>query len=138
MTPVMGARRRPAARGLLARLVGVVAVLAVLGLTVGMHCPSADHGAGSAGCHATAQADHAMPCQVDAEPVAGGIPDPSGLGAALAACLVVLAAVLAFAVDLAPLGRLISARARPPGRPRNPSAVHPSEPDLALLCVLRI
>lgn len=147
LTGVTGTHRTaPAARGLPARLLAVVVVLAGLLVLSGSQCvaemTAGAHpapGASPATMHDNGQAaGTAMRLEPGpAEPLAGSAPGPGDLGGALALCLALLLAVLAAITGVLRRWQRLPTR-RPPRRGTRLGAFPRPVPDLAHLCVLRV
>jgi hypothetical protein len=138
-------RPRLAARGHLARLALLVAVLAGLALAVGIQCTDgmAMHSsAGMAAGHrcdvSVADAGHhdAAVCATDAT-TGGSSPEPSGLGCVLAVCLAFVIAVVATVAGLRPAGLQGVGRMLAPARVAGVREFRPRALSLAELCLLR-
>ena len=136
------ARSTHGARGHLSRLVVVLAVLAGLALVVGAQCTdgmSMAHGANTV----LVDGGHELTAQ---HPVAVGMlvapdvdaPGDSDMGGALAACLMLIVAVIAIVAGLRLPGLRSSAAAPRPVRVALTLVVLPQAPSLASLCLLRI
>ncbi|MFJ8814827.1 DUF6153 family protein [Amycolatopsis thermoflava] len=147
--------RRRAARGHLARLVAVLAVLAGLVLLHSPHCtdgmsamPHLSASAGSATMTDAGSQPAAMVGQfsavcpaIEAEGAGvvavGSSHGSDGMGGLLATCLAFIVAVLATLLGLRPSWRAVGLMARLPERVARIRAVLPRAPSLAELCLLR-
>jgi hypothetical protein len=158
-------RRRRAARGYLARLVAMVAVLAGLALAHGLQCtdgmtvmpagpgtgmPVGVHGDGAS---AIARIDGVSmngvaPVDTDQRhpdghpavfvPAGDSTPGSTGLGGVLAACLAIIVAVVVAAAGSRPTGFRIVVRMLRSVRVPVASTALPRAPSLSALCLLRI
>lgn len=132
-----------AARGDLARLVAVVAVLAGLVLTHGLPCAdgaTGTHAAGTTCGHvrpADGLTDAAAPVPVSACAAPAGALDAGGFGGVLATCLAFVMAVVAAATGLRPARLWNAGRAVRSARAALARTVLPRAPSLAALCLLR-
>jgi hypothetical protein len=134
------ARRARGARGHLSRLAVVLAVLAGLALVLGVQCTdgmSMAHGPDTV----MVDSGDAVPVDHhDGRPAAPelGTSSSSGTGEALAACLMLVVAVIALTSGLTPPGPRTSTAAPRPATGALTAPVLPSPPSLAKLCLLRM
>lgn len=136
------ARSTHGARGHLSRLVVVLAVLAGLALVVGAQCTdgmSMAHGANTVMVVGGHEFIAQQPGEVGILVAPGAdAPGDSDMGGALAACLMLIVAVLAIVAGLRLPGLRSSAAALRPVRVALTPVVLLQAPSLAALCLLRI